>query len=358
MHLRVSTVICWVFIVVCFRSLLIKRISNSLIKKLDLILSKNTPATITATLKEPFFYSLPTVRRLIKPLAFFNIVHSTYISIKKKDILGICLNISIIYSTYISIINQNPFEIYLSGFLFLIGVLIKLIQITEIWVKNNQLKQEFPKFHSIIKYILWGLLSINLIILVIIGQKLLIMAITYLKKFFLNMNIMNKLRDLKLSLDYKKVKNNEPRKPEVKFFSDLKNKKKNKKKASSLKEKIFNLQKNNLKEEGAEHAISSRDTTFNQTSFSERRGWNHTINLGNNPKFTRDDQLNNVRSEFQAYDNQEKKFKKIVVDINKEKENFFPDESTSLFKDYITVIKILKKNLKSVEKNIKKIPKK
>jgi hypothetical protein len=127
-------------------------------------------------------------------------------------------------------------------------------------------------FHSIIKYILWGLLSINLIILVIIGQKLLIIAITYLKKFFLNMNIMNKLRDLKLSLDYKKVKNNEPRKPEVKFFSDLKNKKKNKKKASSLKEKIFNLQKKNLKEEDAQHTISSRDTTFNQTSFSERRG--------------------------------------------------------------------------------------
>lgn len=134
MHLRVSTVICGLLIVVCFRSLLIKRTSNSLIKKLDLILSKNTPATITATLKEPFFYSLPgsAVHRLIKPLAFFNIVHSTYISIKNKDILGICLNISIIYSTYISIINQNPFEIYLSGFLFLIGVLIKLIQITEI----------------------------------------------------------------------------------------------------------------------------------------------------------------------------------------------------------------------------------
>jgi len=130
MHLCVSVVICGFLIVVCFRSLLIKRTSNSLIKKLDLILSKNTP--YTATLKEHFFYSLPAVRRLIKPLAFFNIVHSTYISIKNKDILGICLNISIIYSTYISIINQNPFEIYLSGFLFLIGVLIKLIQITEI----------------------------------------------------------------------------------------------------------------------------------------------------------------------------------------------------------------------------------
>jgi hypothetical protein len=132
MHLCVSTVICGILVIVCFRSLLIKRTNSSLIKKLDLILSKNTPATATLKRMEPFFYSLPAVRRLIKPLAFFNIVHSTYISIKNKDILGICLNISIIYSTYISIINQNPFEIYLSGFLFLIGVLIKLIKITEI----------------------------------------------------------------------------------------------------------------------------------------------------------------------------------------------------------------------------------
>lgn len=342
-----------VLIKCCSRSLLIRRTSkkfNSLINKIDLILSKNTPATLE---KAGDFFSLPMVRRLIKPLAFFNIVHSTYISIKNKDILGICLNISIIYGTYISIINQNPFEVYLSGFLFLIGVLIKLIQITEIWVKNNELKQEFPIFHSMIKYILLSLLFINLLILIIIAQKLLIMGITYLKKFFLNMNIMNKLRDLKLSLDYKKVKNNKPRKPEVSFFSDLKNKKKNKKKASLLKEKIFNLQKKNLNEggDGAEHYININST---DTTFSKRRGWNQTINLGDNPKFTTDEQLNNVRSEFNAYDNQEKKFKKIVVDINKEKENFFPAESTSLFKEYVTVIKILKKNLKSVEKNINK----
>lgn len=132
MHLHVSAVICGFFVIVCFRSLLIKRTSNSLTKKLDLILSKNMPATATLKRMEPFFYSLPAVRRLINPLAFINIVHSTYISIKNKDILGICMNISIIYSTYISIINQNPFEIYLSGFLLLIGVLIKLIQITEI----------------------------------------------------------------------------------------------------------------------------------------------------------------------------------------------------------------------------------
>jgi hypothetical protein len=76
--------------------------------------------------------------------------------------------------------------------------------------------------------------------------------------------------------------------------------------------------------------------------------------LGDKPKFTVKEQLNNVKSEFKAYDNQERKFKKIVIDINKKKENFFSDESRFLFKEYISVIKLLKKNLKSVEKKLLK----
>ena len=276
----------------------------------------------------------------IEPLIFFTLAYSTY-----KDIF---VNFSIVYSGYISLKNQDTLEISISSFIFLIGVLIKLIKITEIWISNDQFKQDFPVLHNIIKYILFSLLSINFIILIIIGQKLLIMIITYLKKFFLNMNIMNKLRDLKLSLDYKRVKGNNPKNPEVQFFSDLKNKRKNKKKASYLKEKILNIQqKRNLNK-------NSTDTTFKQTSFSERRGWKETINLGDKPKFTVKEQLNNVKSEFKAYDNQERKFKKIVIDINKKKENFFADESRFLFKEYISVIKLLKKNLKSVEKRLLK----
>jgi hypothetical protein len=80
------------------------------------------------------------------------------------------------------------------------------------------------------------------------------------------MNIINKLRDLKLSLDYKRVKGNNPKNPKVQFFSDLKNKKKNKKKASYLKEKILNIQqKINLNK-------NSTDTILKQTPFNERRG--------------------------------------------------------------------------------------
>ena len=253
------------------------------------------------------------------------------------------------YYIYVFTISQDVVEIYLSSFLFLTGILIKLIKITNNWVNNNELKEEFPVFHSIVKYTLFVLMIINSLILIIIGQKLLIIITTYLKKLFLNMDIKNKLKDLKLSFDYKWIKNkgNKPKNPEGSFIFDLKNKRKNKKRASFLKEKILEAQNKNLNKDFS-------NTAFKQESFSKKRNWKKSINIEDNPKFTISEQLNNVKSEFKAYDNQENKFKKIVVDINKEKEKFFPNESRFLFKEYVSVIKILKKNLKSVEKVLSK----
>lgn len=257
--------------------------------------------------------------------------------------------ITFLYYIYVFTISQDIIEIYLSSFLLLTGVLIKLIKIINYWVNNEELKKDFPIFHSIIKYTLFALLIIISVILIIIGQKLLVMVITYLKKFFLNLNIKKKFKDWKLSLDYKWFKNNgnKPNKPKETFFMDLNNSKKNKKKASYLKERVLNAQKRNLDQ-------SSPSTTFKQQSFSEKRNIKKSINIGDRPKFTTEDQIKNVEYEFKAYDNQENKFKKIVVDINKEKEKFFPNESQSLFNEYVSVIKTLKKNLKSVEKKLSK----
>jgi hypothetical protein len=113
---------------------------------------------------------------------------------------------------------------------------------------------------------------------------------------------------------------------------------------------LLNTQKRNLNN-------NSPDTVINKTSLGQRKGWKENINIKDNPQFLIKDQIDNVISELKAYDNQEKKFKKIVVDINKEKENFFPNESKSLFNEYVSVIKILKKNLKSLEKNLKTLKK-
>ena len=253
-----------------------------------------------------------------------------------------------LYYLYVFTISLDLVEIYFSIFLFLTTTLLKLIKITDYWIKYKILKENFPILHSITKYTLFVLLIINIIILIIIGQKLVIIIATYLKKFFINMDFKNKFKDLKLSWDYKWVKNNgkNPQNPEGIFsFLDFKNKKKKQKKAYDLKLRIFEAQQKQK---------NIYSTTLQQESFSNKRNWKKSINIENNPKFTISDQLNNIKSEFRAYDNQEKKFKKIVVDINKDKEKFFPDESKSLFNQYISVVKILKKNLKSVEKTLSK----
>lgn len=283
---------------------------------------------------------------------YYNIrylINKGYLALTKKNNKGLSKIelLILVYCAYIIIIDLDILYRYIFSFFFLTGVLIKLIKITKNWVKNHELKQDFPIYYNIVKYILFGLLILNLLILIIIGQKLLILIITYIKGLFLNMNIVNKLKDLKLSLDYKWVKNNDnkPQKPNVNFFYDLKNKKKKKKRASSLKEKILDLQKKNLNK-------GSSNTTFKQESFSKKRNWKESINIEDKPKFTIHEQLNNVKYEYKAYNNQENKFKNIVIDINKEKEKFFPNESKSLFKEYVSVIKILKKNLKSVEKTL------
>ena len=275
---------------------------------------------------------------------------SLIFKVGKSDIkLERSLFMTFLYYMYVFTISQDIVEIYLSSFLLLTGVLIKLIKIIDYWINNEELKKDFPIFHGIIKYALFALLIVVSLILIIIGQKLLVMAITYLKKFFLKFNIKKKFKDWKLSLDYKWFQNNgnKPNKPKETLFMDLNNKKENKKKASYLKEKILDAQKKNLDQ-------SSPSTTFKQESFSKKRNIKKSINIGDRPKFTIDEQIKNVEYEFKAYDNQENKFKKIVVDINKEKEKFFPNESQSLFNEYVSVIKRLKKNLKSVKKTLSK----
>lgn len=278
----------------------------------------------------------------------FNLLTIKY----NKNIIEYLSIFTLTYSIYVSIKDINIFEIYLFGFMFFSSIFIKLIKITKSWINNKKLSKEFPLLHKIIKYVLFVLLTINFIFIISIGLKLLILVINYLKNLILNMNINNKLKDLKLSLDYKWIKNkgNKPGKPNSNILLNIKSKKENKKKVSYLKEKLLNTQKRNLNN-------NSPDTVINKTSLGQRRGWKENINIKDNPQFLIKDQIDNVISELKAYDNQEKKFKKIVVDINKEKENFFPNESKSLFNEYVSVIKILKKNLKSLEKNLKTLKK-
>jgi len=315
---------------------------------------KNLLFLINFSLNLKFSFSLFAINKNIYFKYKFNdFINKMYLILniyKSRIKMEPSILITLIYYVYIFTKSHNIVEVYLSSLLLLTDVFFKLIKITNCWVNNNnQLKKYFPVFHSIIKYILFALLIIVSLILIIIGQKLLIIIIANLKKFFLNMDIKSKLKNLKLSLDYKWVKNNnKPNKPKGTFVFDLNNNnKENKKKVSYLKDKIFDAQKKNLNK-------NFTNTTFKHESFSQKRNWTKSINIEDNPKFTISEQINNVKSEFKAYNNQENKFKKIIVDINKKKEEFFPNESQSLFNEYVSVVKVLKKNLKSIEKTLSK----
>ena len=208
------------------------------------IFSKHNIQTYLKIKYNNFIFSIKFVFKLLKIISYlFTYNKSKYLGSKVYNFLikiylkpnvhrGIYLiappvNLALVYHIYVLTISQDvSAEAYLESFFFLTGVFINLIKITNNWVNNNQLKEEFPIFHSIIKYTLYVLLIINSIILIIIGQKLLTMIITFFKNLFLNMDIKNKLKDLKLSLDYKRFKNKGNKPINGSFIFDLKNKKK------------------------------------------------------------------------------------------------------------------------------------
>nr|YP_010043381.1 hypothetical protein J6781_mgp07 [Cladobotryum mycophilum]QPD06675.1 hypothetical protein [Cladobotryum mycophilum] len=239
--------------------------------------------------------------------------------------------------------DYNIICTYLYKFSFLIGTLIKIIIINKKFLEYYEFKHNFPLIYNIIKCFLLGLLFFNLCLLVVIGQKIWIFIINYLKNFVLKINILDKIKDLKLSLDYKRFKGpqnpKDPQNSKISFFFNKKKSKENKKTAFELKEKILKVQ-SNLND-------NNLDVKPIQTSFNKKRNWNETIDIKEVPTFSVSDQLKNAQYEFKAYDNQDKKFKTIVINIGKGKENFYPDESRTLFNEYISVIKILKDNLKS-----------
>lgn len=256
----------------------------------------------------------------IRPWIFFILAYCIFIFLGDKGHLWICL----------------------SDFLFLLGVFIELIIKTNLWINNHKFKYDFPLLYYVIKYLLFGLVIIFILYkLIVVGQVLWTLIKT---------SVLKKLKSLKLSFDYQRLKNNksprDPGDPNMNIFEERRKKKERKETALELKEKVLKAQVKLLD--------ANANTSSNQISFSEKKNWKGTVQIGEAPEFSVSDQLKNIDKEYQAYNAQDKKFKKIVVDISKGKEEFFPNESKFLFNEYVDVVKILKNNLKSVKKNLKK----
>ena len=118
-------------------------------------------------------------------------------------------------------------------------------------------------------------------------------------------------------------------------------------------EKLLN---NNITREGEPSSLlQAENTQF--SSLRRNRNWENTISILEKPQLSIPQQLDRIKSEYKVYDDQEKKFKNTINNINSNKENFYPKESTSLFKEYIQLLKSLKVNLKSMEKELRALNK-
>jgi len=249
------------------------------------------------------------------------------------------------YNIYMFLRDIDPIFIYLSFFIFLIGIFIQLIVILKNWIENTAIKAEFHLVHFLVKYFLIFLLIVNAYILIIVGEKLWFLIINYIKKFFFKSHIFTKLKDMKLSLEYKLRKS--PKNPKNPNSKDLLliNKKKDekskklelKKRAEDLKNKVLNNQRNSVFNE-CRYNSEDVKTNIKELSFSKNRNWDGRLAIDKTPEFSKTDQINFINEELYEYEKKIEKFKKIVINIDKGKENFYPNESRSLLNNYIDVI--------------------
>nr|YP_009546963.1 hypothetical protein [Hirsutella thompsonii]AYP41279.1 hypothetical protein [Hirsutella thompsonii]AYP41309.1 hypothetical protein [Hirsutella thompsonii]AYP41337.1 hypothetical protein [Hirsutella thompsonii] len=213
------------------------------------------------------------------------------------------------------------------------------------------------KLYSIIRYFLLGMLIIYLILLLIVIFNL----IYYLFHFIIKI-LWGKFRSYAnnkgLFGDNKaKGYNKPPKKPQNTNIPYPQNKdhKDIKKKASEMKQKILEIQKDKSKQNDLNIDSSSLHNKNTNSFRTIRNNWNHKINIENRQDLSLQDQLNKIKFELEAYKLQKKKFQQSINNIKKGKENFYPDQSKYLWKDYIEVIKHLNFNLESMRKNLKKL---
>lgn len=246
--------------------------------------------------------------RKINPLIFFSLGYCIYIFLGDRDLI----------------------LIYLSNILSLIGVCLQLIILLKNLTQNTSIKTKFPLVYILIKYFLLGLLIINLLILIIVGQKVWFLTLNFIKNLFFNSHIITKFKEIKLSLEYKLRKTpKNPKDPKNKlfFFQKKKDEKsKNlelKKRAEDLKNKVLKNQTSSL--------------VHKELSFKNRK-WEGTIAIDKTHEFSITDQIKHINEELEEYKSKIERFKEVVINIDKGKENFYPNESRSLFNNYIDII--------------------
>lgn len=257
--------------------------------------------------------------KILNKFAFFSLILGLVLFI-----VNIYIKANIITYTYI-------LNLLFSSFIFLTMAI-------KICYEKNLFKNLF------LKLVLYSLLWINVLIILYVFVKI-------LNHFFVF--IFTKLLSIKSRLNKNfNPNNNNPNNPDFNYvYSDLKNKKKKTKKI--LQERSKEMRDKLLIQQHKKHNMTKDNIDLlKKSSLSSKRGINKSIYIEPRQNINLETQFQRIKSELDAYNIQEKKFK--AWSKGRGKDFTYPDEAKQLFEEYSKVLKGLRPHLKSMKKKVQK----
>jgi hypothetical protein len=337
-------------------SIIIKLLQNFSIKYINNVIKNKLNLHLFIFLLNFIDLKNKTLRNKIS-FALDGLIFSVYNDTKNLNfwfflILGYCTNM---YLSYISFVL-----LYFSYLCFGIAVFIKLIEITKLLIENSKFKFNNPKLYLIIKFILFVLLIFNIICIIMFSVNLVNHFFILISKFLdkLIIKTKTKFNNYKTSL---KKQPKEPKDPKPELLFAHKSEKNYKEELYKHHKGLFEEQKKKgikypeLKEQEIE---LSKDSSSTKEPLRERIKWTENINIETREELSLAKKIEMLKQTYDKFENLAEKFEGIINNINENKEEFFPEESKSLFKEYVEGTVPLKDNLQSMITNLEKSKKK
>lgn len=255
------------------------------------------------------------------------ILHNNLKYIIQANLIILALLLDILPEYIIILIN---WELSILFSLFLLSI----------WVNNSSIKKNYPNLFIIVKLILLGLLIMSLFSWLILINNIISLVFGILK-----FNIITKLQAFKAFLENKFFKN--PQNPSNLPIVDNSSDKKRKEKLEVLRKQLFQKQSYNY-----ENGIAKRNGTYT-TGGGISRGFQANLTL-KEEIITKAEALTDIKDKIDFYTDQKKRFEDTIYDIKNNNHQWYDNNSTHLFKEYLNLIAFLTKELKIMKKQVKK----
>jgi len=239
----------------------------------------------------------------------------------------------------LGLLIKNCAYAYFFPYIIALFISIFLLLILVNWLYCYSIKCKYPHIYSVIKYLIISVFLLSLITLFVLIYHIISLWISIVK-----FSLITKLHAFKGFLEDKLKKNpKDPKKPYIThFFSDLQKKR-----------KLKDLKKKVAKKQSSNYANNVIDRNGRKLKNGIIRDWKGIVEV-KQEIFSKGEVIQDINERYEFYKNQKNRFENILLNISQKKENFYPNESASLFREYKNLIDHLLEGLQSMEEEVKK----